>query len=131
MKTRDGELRGCIGTVEPTEDTLAEELIANAISAATHDPRFLPVTADELPSLRYSVDVLSAPEPATFAELDPAVYGLIAEDDDGSHRGLLLPAIEGVDTATKQVEIARRKAGIAAGTPLKLSRFLVQRFRED
>lgn len=129
-QTRSGELRGCIGTIEPAMQTLAEELIANAIKAASRDPRFGPVSAQELPNLRYSVDVLSAPEPATFAELDPTIYGVIVEDEAGSSRGLLLPDIEGVDTAARQVEIAARKAGIPRGTPLKLSRFRVVRYRE-
>jgi MEMO1 family protein len=130
IKTNEGDLRGCIGTIEPVKNTLAEELIANAVSAATSDPRFLPVSADELPDLRYSVDVLSPSEPATLEELDPAVYGVIVEDESGSRRGLLLPDIEGVETVTRQVEIATRKAGIPPGTPIKLSRFLVDRFRE-
>jgi AmmeMemoRadiSam system protein A len=130
IKTLDGDLRGCIGTIEPARDTLAEELIANAINAATRDPRFMPVAASELPHLRYSVDILSASEPAKFEELDPAVYGVIVEDESGLRRGLLLPDIEGVDSAEKQVEIASRKAGIPPGTKVKLSRFRVQRFRE-
>jgi AmmeMemoRadiSam system protein A/AmmeMemoRadiSam system protein B len=130
IKTEDGDLRGCIGTIEPKRDTLAEELIANAINAATRDPRFKQVSKNELPRLRYSVDVLSAPEPAAFAELDPTVYGVIVEDEDGRRRGLLLPDIEGVETARQQVEIASRKAGIPPGAPVKLSRFRVQRFGE-
>ena len=130
IKTREGNLRGCIGTIEPLKETLGEELVANAISAATRDPRFAPVTENELPNLKYSVDIMAAPEPATFADLDPAVYGVIVEDESGSFRGLLLPDIDGVDTAEQQVNIAARKAGIAPGTPLKLSRFRVDRFRE-
>jgi AmmeMemoRadiSam system protein A len=130
IKTLDGGLRGCIGTIEPAKDTLAEEVIMNAINAASRDPRFRPVSPDELRNLRYSVDILGAPEPTTMAELDPARYGVIVEDESGELRGLLLPDIEGVETAAKQVEIAARKAGIAPGTPLKLSRFVVQRFRE-
>jgi AmmeMemoRadiSam system protein A len=130
IKTRDGNLRGCIGTIEPVKETLGEELVANAISAATRDPRFAPVAASELPNLKYSVDILATPEPATFADLDPAVYGVIVEDESGLFRGLLLPDIAGVDTAQQQVDIAARKAGIAPGTPLKLSRFRVDRFRE-
>jgi AMMECR1 domain-containing protein len=55
---------------------------------------------------------------------------VIVEDESGEFRGLLLPDIEGVDTATRQVEIAARKAGISAGTLLKLSRFRVDRYRE-
>jgi AmmeMemoRadiSam system protein A/AmmeMemoRadiSam system protein B len=130
LKTRTGDLRGCIGTIEPVKQTLAEELITNAVHAATRDPRFSPVSADELPNLIYSVDILQAPEPASFEDLDPAIYGVIVEDESGLFRGLLLPDIAGVDTAAKQVEIAARKAGIAPETPVKLSRFRVDRFRE-
>ena len=129
-QTRTRDLRGCIGTVEPIMNTLAEELIANAIKAASRDPRFDPVSAEELPHLHYSVDVLAAPEPATFEELDPAIYGVIVEDKAGAYRGLLLPDIEGVDTAAKQVEIAARKAGIRRDSPLKFSRFRVERYGE-
>ena len=134
IKTRKAdenpELRGCIGTIEPTRQGLAEEIIANAINAATRDPRFSPVAAEELPELRYSVDVLEAPEPTTFADLDPKVYGVIVEDESENFRGLLLPDIAGVDTAERQVEIAARKAGIDPDGPLKLSRFRVHRYRE-
>ena len=131
LKTLSGELRGCIGTIEPVKKTLAAELIANAISAATRDPRFSPVAASELSNLRYSVDVLYAPEPAEFEDLDPALYGVIVEDEEGMRRGLLLPDIQGVETARQQVDIAARKAGIVPGTPLKLSRFRVERYRES
>lgn len=130
IKTQEGDLRGCIGTIEPVKQTLAEELIANAISAATRDPRFPPVQPAELSNLRYSVDVLSEPEPARFEELDPALYGVIVEDEAGMHRGLLLPDLQGIETAQQQVEIAARKAGITHGAPLKFSRFRVERFRE-
>lgn len=130
LKTRDGQLRGCIGTIEPARETLAEEIIANAINAATRDPRFPPVSAEELSELRYSVDVLSEMEPATPADLDPVVYGVLVEDESGSHRGLLLPDLEGVDSVDKQVEIAARKAGIPPEAPIKLARFRVSRFRE-
>lgn len=130
IKTLNGDLRGCIGTIEPAKETLAEEVIMNAVNAATRDPRFFPIAPDELSSLRYSVDILGVPEPTSFEDLDPATYGVIVEDESGAFRGLLLPDIEGVDTATRQVEIAARKAGIAAGSPLKLSRFRVDRYRE-
>ncbi|HEY0408104.1 MAG TPA: AmmeMemoRadiSam system protein A [Pyrinomonadaceae bacterium] len=130
LKTHDGDLRGCIGTIEPVKHSLAEELISNAISAATRDPRFSPVKASELPFLRYSVDVLHAPEPAEFEDLDPATYGVIVEDEAGTRRGLLLPDIGGVETARQQVDIAARKAGIAPGNTLRLSRFRVERFGE-
>jgi AmmeMemoRadiSam system protein A len=131
IKTDEGDLRGCIGTIEPAKETLAEELIANAVSSATRDPRFAPVAPAELSHLRYSVDVLSTPEPAKFEELDPKVYGVIVEDESGSRRGLLLPDLKGVETASQQVDIAARKAGIALATPLKLFRFRVERYRES
>lgn len=130
IKTDTGDLRGCIGTVEPVRDTLAEELIHNAISAATRDPRFLPVAPSELPHLRYSVDVLSPPEPTRFEELDPKTYGLIVEDEPGRRRGLLLPDLEGVESAEQQLQIAARKAGIPPGADVKLYRFLVRRYGE-
>jgi AmmeMemoRadiSam system protein A len=124
-------LRGCIGTIEPVKDTLAEELIANAVSAATRDPRFPPVRAEELPALKYSVDVLSPPEATTIEHLDPNVYGVIVEDAKGVRRGLLLPHLAGIDTAARQVEIASRKAGIPTGSEVKLWRFRTDRFGEE
>ncbi|HEV2800962.1 MAG TPA: AmmeMemoRadiSam system protein A [Pyrinomonadaceae bacterium] len=129
IKTDAGDLRGCIGTVEPTRENLAEELIHNAISAATRDPRFFPVETSELPHLRYSVDVLSPPEPARFEELNPKIYGLIVEDAQG-RRGLLLPDLEGVETAAQQLQITARKAGISPGADVKLYRFQVRRYGE-
>ena len=130
IKTGQGDLRGCIGTIEPASQSLAEEVITNAISAATRDPRFFPVTEKELSDLRYSVDILTKPEPTRFEGLDPANYGVIVENETGTRRGLLLPAIEGIETAGQQVEIAASKAGIDVGLPFKLYRFRVQRFRE-
>jgi AmmeMemoRadiSam system protein A/AmmeMemoRadiSam system protein B len=130
IKTLDGDLRGCIGTIDPAKDTLAAEIVTNAISAATHDPRFSPVKKDELPNLKYSVDVLSAPEPCSVDDLDPQIYGVIVEDESGLRRGLLLPNLEGINTAAQQIEIASRKAGIASGTPVKLFRFRAERYSE-
>jgi len=131
IKTREGDLRGCIGTIQPTRNSLGEELIANAINAATRDPRFPPVRSDELPHLRYSVDVLSPPEPTTIDRLDPKVYGVIVEDDTGLHRGLLLPNLEGIETVSHQIEIASRKAGIRPGASVKLFRFRADRYGEE
>lgn len=130
LKTLNGELRGCIGTIEPSRDTLAEEIIANAISAATSDPRFEPVRPEELSNLRYSVDVLFPAEETVMEELDPSVFGVIVEDESGERRGLLLPDIPGIDNAEQQVEIAARKAGIGRDEPIRLYRFKVERFRE-
>jgi len=129
IKTDEGDLRGCIGTVEPVHATLAGELINNAISAATRDPRFSPIIYSELPHLRYSVDVLSPPEPTRVERLNPKIYGLIVEDDRG-RRGLLLPDLEGVETAEQQLQIATRKGGIPSGADVKLYRFCVRRYGE-
>lgn len=124
---KHGELRGCIGTLEPTQPNTAQEIIRNAISSATQDPRFPPVQPNELGDLEISVDVLSPPEPVqSLADLDPKRYGVIVEC--GWRRGLLLPDLEGVDTVEYQVEIARRKAGIGRNEPVQLYRFSVRRF---
>ncbi len=121
-----GELRGCIGTIEPATDGIAQEIIGNAIAAATQDPRFRPVREDELGSLRYSVDVLMPSEPVSgLDELNPKIYGVIVRK--GRRRGLLLPDIEGVDTPLEQVAIARRKAGIGPNEDIELERFEVKR----
>lgn len=106
-----GELRGCIGTIEPVRRNLAEEIISNAISASTKDPRFEAVSEEELDQLEINVDVLTAPQPiSSQAELDVKKYGVIVEK--GYRRGLLLPDLEGVDSVEYQVSIAKRKAGI-------------------
>lgn len=124
---KGGVLRGCIGTFQPTRDDLAEEIASNAVSAATRDPRFPPVTPDELGSLEISVDVLSEPEPVPDESyLDPREYGVIVRS--GGRVGLLLPDLEGVDSVEEQVEIARRKAGISSHEPVQLYRFQVKRF---
>lgn len=130
IKTRDGELRGCIGTVEPVTDTLAAELIHNAVSAATRDPRFAPVRKEELANLKYSVDVLSEPEFCALEDLDPKIYGVIVEHESGYPRGLLLPNLQGVDSAAQQVEIAMHKAGLDLNEKIKLFRFRADRFSE-
>jgi len=128
IKTRAGDLRGCIGTIEACQPTLADEVIQNAVSAATRDPRFPPVSAAELDDLVVSVDVLTTPEPIAGPEqLDPRRYGVIVES--GWRRGLLLPDLEGVDTVEEQVDIARRKAGIGRNEPVKLYRFEVKRYQ--
>lgn len=125
---RDGDLRGCIGTIQPMRTCLAEEIIANAISAAVADPRFLPLEACELSDLECSVDVLCPPEKIeSIADLDPKRYGVIVEC--GMKRGLLLPDLEGVDTVEEQVAIARRKAYINQTEPYELYRFEVLRYK--
>jgi AmmeMemoRadiSam system protein A len=122
-----GDLRGCIGTIGPTEPSLAQEVISNAISAATRDWRFQPVGPTELADLAIDVSVLYPPEPiATLAELNPRRYGVIVQR--GGRRGLLLPDIEGVDDTETQVRIARQKAGIGPEEAVKLYRFRVEKY---
>jgi hypothetical protein len=122
------ELRGCIGTIEPATPNVAQEIIANAVSSATRDPRFMPITAAELDELEYSVDVLTNPEPVVSEEeLDPKRYGVVVES--AGRRGLLLPDLEGVDTVKQQIDICRQKAGIFQNEPVKLYRFQVKRYK--
>lgn len=130
---RAGQLRGCIGTIEPTQPNLALEVVSNAVGSASRDPRFSPVEEDELPDLTYSVDILSEPEPVDRPEeLDPKRYGVIVQS--GRRRGLLLPDLEGVETVEEQIAIACAKAGIACGRsdlpeePFELYRFEVKRY---
>lgn len=124
----DGKLRGCIGTIEPTTECIADEIIHNAISAGTEDPRFYPVTEEELPRIVYSVDVLGKSEPiVSIDELDPKRYGVIVRK--GMRSGLLLPNLEGIDNAEEQVSIALRKAGIGLNEDYTMERFEVVRHK--
>jgi AmmeMemoRadiSam system protein A len=124
----DGSLRGCIGTIEPTRDSIEEEIVGNAISAATRDPRFFPLTVEELGDLDISVDVLGPPEAVEgLKDLDPKDYGLIVQCGDG-RQALLLPDLEGVETPEQQLDITCRKGGIDAGRDqYQLFRFRVER----
>jgi AmmeMemoRadiSam system protein A/AmmeMemoRadiSam system protein B len=124
----DGNLRGCIGTTSPTTQSIADEIIQNAISAGAEDPRFPPVCEEELKRLVYSVDVLGDAEKIRSAdELNPEKYGVIVSK--GHRKGLLLPNLEGVDTAEEQVSIALKKAGISPAENYKLERFEVVRHK--
>ena len=121
-----GQLRGCIGTTGPTTESVAWEIVQNAVSACSRDPRFIPVSAEELDGLEYSVDVLGKTEPVSSpAELDVKKYGVIVSC--GGRRGLLLPDLEGVDTVERQIDIARQKGGIGPGEKYALERFEVVR----
>lgn len=125
---RQGELRGCIGTFAATTENVAQEIIRNAIESAARDPRFNPVGKNELADLEISVDVLTEAEPVRSKdELDPKCYGCIVKA--GQRRGLLLPDLEGVDTADEQVAICRRKAGIGENERVELFRFKVRRYK--
>lgn len=119
-------LRGCIGTTAPTTSSVAWEIVQNAVSACSRDPRFSPVRESELDALSYSVDVLGAPERIVSpAQLDVKRYGVIVSC--GARRGLLLPDLDGVDSAEQQIEIAREKGGISALEKYTLERFEVVR----
>jgi AmmeMemoRadiSam system protein A len=122
----NGQLRGCIGTIEPLASNLGEEILENAVSAATRDPRFPPVDQEELPKLKVSVDVLSVPKLAQESELDPKKYGLIIEQMH--RRGVLLPDLEGVNDAATQMRITAQKGGIDLRKPHKLYTFTVHRY---
>lgn len=125
-----GQLRGCIGTFGPTRPTIAAEIIHNAVSAATQDPRFPPVSLAELPEIDISVDILSAPERVdSLDDLDPRKYGVIVRR--GRRSGLLLPDLEGVDTVEEQVGIAMQKAGISPEEEIELYRFAVVRYGKE
>ena len=124
---KKGDLRGCIGTIGPTQESALAEIVQNAVSAAREDPRFPPVVADELESLDIKVDILGEAEPVTDrSTLDAERYGVIVSL--GFRRGLLLPALEGVDTPEEQIAIALSKAGIYADEPYELERFEVVRY---
>ncbi|NLF80232.1 MAG: AmmeMemoRadiSam system protein A [Clostridia bacterium] len=122
----EGRLRGCIGTISPATASVADEIIQNAVSAATADPRFERVDLAELPRITLSVDVLGPAEPIDSPrQLDPKRYGVIVSC--GGRRGLLLPHLEGVDTAEQQIDIALKKAGLGRRDQYKLERFEVVR----
>lgn len=126
---KEGQLRGCIGTLESAQRNLAWEIALNAISSATDDPRFDPISAPELELLEYSVDVLSELEPVDHvSDLDPRKYGVVCQK--GRRRGLLLPDLPGIESVEDQIDIARKKAGIRSWeTDVRLFRFTVERYR--
>lgn len=122
----DGRLRGCIGTIEASYESLAEEIINNAVSACSRDPRFSPVEPRELEKLVITVDVLGDTEPvSSLEELDVKRYGVVV--NNGSRRGLLLPNLAGVSSVEQQIAIARQKANIGAQEEVELERFEVVR----
>ncbi|MDW7671368.1 MAG: AmmeMemoRadiSam system protein A [Bacillota bacterium] len=123
-----GKLRGCIGTIEAVQEHLGNEIIVNAIQAATEDPRFSPVHLKELKNLDVKVDVMGNLESVDGPdELDVQIYGVVVES--GYRRGLLLPALDGVQTVEQQLSIVCQKAGIPENEPFKISRFTVTRYK--
>jgi AmmeMemoRadiSam system protein A len=126
----NGQLRGCRGTITPTEPTLAEAIIQTSISSATNDPRFPPMTLPEMEGLKIKVDVLSPLEPVSdISTLDEKVYGVLIQS--GRRRAVLLPDIPTVDSVSRQLELVRRKAGISPDEPVNLYRFTVTRYQAD
>ncbi len=126
----NGELRGCIGTIEPQEENLVKEIGRNAISAAMNDSRFHALEWDELEQITISVDVLTeAQQVSSFNELDPQIYGIIVTDGT-FRRGVLLPGLEGITTVEKQIDIAKRKAGLnrTENEDLTIYRFTSNRY---
>jgi AmmeMemoRadiSam system protein A len=129
IKTLNGNLRGCIGTIRPVRENLSSEIIYNALAAAFEDPRFMPLKEEELPGVIFSVDVLSEPERVTsIEELEPKKYGVVLEK--GFRKGVLLPDLEGIDTVKEQLDIVARKAGINSLKGAKIYRFTVKRYEE-
>ncbi len=127
LRTREGDLRGCVGTVQPLRADLAEEIGAAAVGACSRDKRFKPVTSRELGDLTYSVYVLGPLEPVSGEhELDPAHYGVVVRQ--GARSGCLLPGIPQITTAARQLEVARQKAAVGQSEPVTLERFVVERY---
>jgi len=128
---KDGNLRGCIGTISPVQNNIMQEIIHNAISACSQDPRFLPVQIDELDNLVYSVSVLQAPEQIDSVDkLDPEKYGVIVASSF-SRRGLLLPRLESIKTVQEQVYHAMAKGGIRPNEKISLYRFETVEYKEE
>ena len=130
LHLKDGSLRGCIGTIDPVEKNLLNEIKRNAVSAAFRDSRFEPLHEDEFEDLDISVDVLSVPERIENPDdLDPEIYGVIVSDSS-YHRAVLLPSIEGINTIDKQLSIVKRKAGLGHKSwhQLTVCRFTTTRY---
>lgn len=130
--TKNGQLRGCIGTYLPTQKNIAEEIIHSAVAAASQDPRFSPVQIEELPKLKYEVSILSPPEEVkSLKDLDPKRYGIIVKDEIGK-TGLLLPNLPGVETVGQQIAIASQKAGInLQAEKITLYKFKTKQYSDD
>ena len=123
---KEGQLRGCIGTIQAVRGSVAEEIIENAVSAASSDPRFSPIEPEELEKLTISVDVLGETQKIDSPDqLDVKRYGVVVTK--GYRRGLLLPNLNGIDTVEEQIRIAKQKAGIREQEEVELERFEVIR----
>jgi MEMO1 family protein len=136
--TKDGKLRGCIGSLAPAR-ALGEDVAHNALGAAFRDPRFPAMTAAEWPQCKVEVSLLSTPKPLRFADesdllsqIEPGEDGLIIEAD--GKRGTFLPQVW-EDLGDKRVFITHllKKAGLPADTRLtrcKVFRYRVAKWKE-
>ena len=125
---KNSNLRGCIGTIQPVQENLFHEIIKNAVSSASRDSRFKPLSIEELDLIEISVDVLSIPEKKeNLSNHNPKTHGLIISDGN-YRRGVLLPNLEGIDTVEQQVDIVMEKAGIYDHINLEYYTFTVERF---
>lgn len=137
--TQGGELRGCIGTLE-AHRPLLEDVKANAVAAALHDPRFAPLQHTELSYTRVEVSLLSASEAIAFeseqhalAQLRPEVDGIIFEY--GHYRSTFLPQVwEQLPDPETFMAHLKHKAGLAPNfwaAGVKLSRYSVSKWKES
>jgi AmmeMemoRadiSam system protein A len=136
--TQQGELRGCIGSLE-AHRSLVQDVRANAIAAAMHDPRFVPLSVHELAHTRIEVSLLSATEPIMFNSeqhalslIRPGVDGIVLEY--GQARGTFLPQVwESLPHPGDFLSHLKRKSGLPANfwhEDIRLSRYTVTKWKE-
>jgi hypothetical protein len=136
--TQGGELRGCIGSLEALRP-LAMDVAENAVAAAFRDPRFAPLTSDELVRTRIEVSLLEPPEPLSFADeadalsqLQPGLDGLILTH--GRRRATFLPQVwETLPDPERFLAQLKLKAGLPAhywDEEIALAHYGVQKWKE-
>lgn len=136
--TKNGGLRGCIGSLEPHR-ALGDDVRANAIAAAFRDPRFPPLGDDEWPELDVEVSLIGdtewrtcATEADAIAWLRPHQDGVILEH--GGCRATFLPQVwDALPDATRFLAELRRKAGMRADRwpeSMRVGRYPVEKYRE-
>ena len=124
---KQGSLRGCIGTIIPKYKNLAEEVIQNALLAASQDPRFNPIQQRELPSLTFSVDVLKPLEKIENLQgHNIKQLGLLVQGE--GKQGVLLPDLENIKSAEQQLKVCLKKGGFNSLDTYEIFRFEVKRF---
>ena len=129
LRSPNGELRGCIGSLAPLTPDVTAETQRSAVLAASRDPRFPPLTRGEFLQLSIEVSGLGASEPVvSAAELNPKEYGVVVRGG-GGRRGVLLPEVPGVDDVATQVRVARQKAGLEPDEPIEVQRFRVEKYQ--